>query len=188
MLSQGDYAEVQRCASQTLEWAKQYLQSGGSLLGIALDNLSLGRAHLLQSQRDSNHPSATLRTGSITESANYLNRAVDGLRQAGQQQYIPLGLLARAEFHRVTASLDRAKRDLDEAFSIATRGGMRLFVADCHLEYARLAVARARGRDVPPERLYNDDAREHLAIAKKMIDEMGYHRRDKEVEELEAQV
>ncbi len=33
-----------------------------------------------------------------------------------------------------------------------------------------------------------DAAREHLAIAKKMIGEMGYHRRDKEVETLEHEI
>ncbi len=115
--------------------------------------------------------------GPISQSAAYLDRAVDGL---------PRGLLARAEFHRITGARSKAQRDLDEAFAIATRGGMRLFEADCHLEYVQwyLAMASA-GRDVPPERLY-DDARKHLAIAKKMIDEMGYHRRDEEVKELEA--
>ena len=33
-----------------------------------------------------------------------------------------------------------------------------------------------------------DEARKHWEIAKKMIDEMGYHRRDKEVEEIEKQL
>jgi len=32
------------------------------------------------------------------------------------------------------------------------------------------------------------EARKHWEIAKKMIDEMGYHRRDKEVEEIEKQL
>jgi hypothetical protein len=107
------------------------------------------------------------------------NRAVDGSRQAGTQHHIPRGLLARAEYYRVTGALDKAKRDLDEAFTIATRGGMGLHLADCHLEYARLALAGGVGTfDKTP--LQN--AREHLAIAKKMIAEMGYHRRDREVE------
>lgn len=97
-------------------------------------------------------------------------------------------MLARAEYYRVTGALDKAKRDLDEAFSIATRGGMGLHLADCHLEYARLAVASAVGKGEPPARPYNDDAREHLAIAKQMIAKMGYHRRDKEVEELEREI
>ena len=54
---------------------------------------------------------------------------------------LPRGLLARAEFYRVTGALDKAQKDLDEAFSIATRGGMGLHLADCHLEYARLYLA-----------------------------------------------
>ena len=33
-----------------------------------------------------------------------------------------------------------------------------------------------------------EEAREHLAITKKMIDEMGYHRRDKEVQEIEKEL
>jgi tetratricopeptide (TPR) repeat protein len=165
-LSQGTYAEVQRRASQTLEWAKQHL----GLLDVALDNLSLGRAHLLQSQREPNHQ--------FTECANYLNCAVNGLRQAGQQDVLPRGLLARAELWRVTRALDKARNDLDEAYSICTRCGMRLHEAYCHLEYTRWYLA-------------SDDktkARESLAKAKVMIEEMGYHRRDKEVKDLEARL
>jgi len=100
------------------------------------------------------------------------------LRQSGNQDDIPRGLLARAEFYRVTGALDKAQRDLDEAFSIATRGGMRLFEADCHLGYARLYLARGE----------KDRARENLAKAKQMIEQIGYHRRDKEVDELEGQL
>ena len=148
------------------------------LLDIALDNLSLGRAHLLQSQHGPNHP--------FTESANYLNLAVDGLRQADDQSYIPRGLLARGEFYRVTGALDKAQKDLDEAFSIATRSGMGLYLADCHLEYARLAFARPHPN--LPLLGEGDEARKHWEIAKKMIEEMGYHWRDKEVEEIEKQL
>ena len=112
-------------------------------------------------------------------------RLPQGLRAALNRAGDLLGVI-KVMPPRITGALDKAQRDLDEAFSIATRGGMRLFEADCHLEYVRwyLAMASA-GRDVPAERLY-DDARKHLAIAKNMIEEMGYHRRDQEVKELEA--
>ena len=116
----------------------------------------------------------------------YLNRAVDGLRQAGQQQVIPLGLLARAELYRVTGDLKKAQKDLDEAFTIATRGGMGLHLANCHLEYARLYLAYLRF-GMTPEQL-KQKAREHWQIAKDSIEKMGYHRRDKEVQELEEQL
>ena len=165
LLSQGNYAEVRQRVSQTLVWYGQ--GTGSGLLDTALDNLSLGRAHLLQSQHESNH--------SFTESLTYLHRAVDGLRQAGRQDYLPRALLARAEFYRLTGVLDKAQRDLDEAFTIATRGGMGLHLADCHLEYTRLYLAKGE----------KAKAREHWQIAKDSIEKMGYHRRDKEVQEIE---
>jgi hypothetical protein len=61
---------------------------------------------------------------------------------------------------------------------------MGLFLADCHLEYERLALAVERSNVETSKRSNVDEAREHLKIAKEMIAKMGYHRRDKEVEEL----
>jgi tetratricopeptide (TPR) repeat protein len=121
------------------------------------------------------------------------NRVIDNLRLAGYQDYIPLGLLARAEYYRVTDDLVKAQKDLDEAFTIATRGGMGLHLADCHLEFARLQVAKLKGLNVQtfqPDNLPTElvEARKHLVTAKEMINKMGYHRRDKEVEELEEQL
>jgi tetratricopeptide (TPR) repeat protein len=167
LLSQGKYREVQSRAGQTLEWAKQY---GGDLLDMALDHLSLGRAHLLLTQQEARDD--------FSQATAYLDRAVDGLRQAGQRWMLPRGLLARAELRRGMGTLDRARADLEQALSIATRGGMRLFEADCHLEYARLHLACGD----------KEKARESLAKAKGMIEEMGYHRRDGEVAELEREL
>jgi tetratricopeptide (TPR) repeat protein len=101
---------------------------------------------------------------------------VDGLRQAGSQDHLPRGLLARAELYRVKGEFDKAQQDIEEAMTIAERGEMGLHQADSHLEYARLYLAM---KD-------KDRAREHLNIARKMIEQMGYHRRDREVKELEA--
>ena len=70
---------------------------------------------------------------------------------------------------------------LNEAMDIATRdpqGHMKLFVTDCHLGYARLALAEKKP----------DVARDKLAKARALITETGYHRRDAELEELEAKV
>jgi tetratricopeptide (TPR) repeat protein len=182
LLGQGKYREVQSRAGQTLEWAKQY---GLSILTIVLNHLSLGRAHLLQARQEGTGPSAEfipsevegLSASLFSQATTHLERAVDGLRQAGEQEFIALGLLARAELRRATGSLDRARTDLEEALSIATRGGMRLHEADCHLEYARLHLACGE----------QEKARESLAKAKGMVEEMGYHRRDGEVAELEGE-
>lgn len=80
------------------------------------------------------------------------------------------------DFSQAAARLDRARADLEEALSIATRGGMRLHEADCHLEYARLHPACGE----------EEKARHSLAQAKEMIEDIGYHRRDGEVAELEG--
>jgi tetratricopeptide (TPR) repeat protein len=164
LLSQGKYPEVLSRAEQTIEIARR----NNWLLDIALDYLSLGRAHLLHA----------LQKGSqdFTQAAEHLNQAVDGLRQAGTQHHAPRGLLARAELYRVQGEFDKAQHDIEEAITIAERGEMGLHQADCHLEYARLYLAMND----------KDRTREHLVIARKMIEQMVYHRRDHEVKELEA--
>ena len=162
LLGQGKYQEVLNQGEQTIEWEE------GRLLDIALDHLSLGRAHLLQALQEG--------TDDFTLAAEHLNQAVDGLRKSGYQYNIPLGLLSRAKLYRVQAAIDKVRRDLDEAMTIAERGEMGLHQADCHLEYARLYLAIEE----------KEKTREHLATAKEMIQKMGYHRRDGEVEELEA--
>ena len=94
------------------------------------------------------------------------------------QHEIPRSLLARAALHRVRGDFERARRDLDEAMTIAERGGMGLHQADAHLEYARLYLAMGN----------KPEARERLATAKEMVGRMGYHRRDGEVAELEERL
>jgi hypothetical protein len=59
---------------------------------------------------------------------------------------------------------DAAKADLDEAWQIAERGGMRLHMADILLHRARLFRDRVA-----------------LEAAARLIEETGYHRRDEEL-------
>jgi hypothetical protein len=61
---------------------------------------------------------------------------------------------------------------------IARRSEMRLFQCDGHLEYARLALAEGD----------QEQAREHVAEARRLVDETGYGRRRPKVEELETQL
>jgi tetratricopeptide (TPR) repeat protein len=166
LLDQGKHKEVKERAAQTIEWAKQHLGP----LGIALDNLSLGRAWLLQSRQAG--------ADDYGQAAEFLQRAVDGLRQAGVMDYLPRGLLARAELRRVRGDYQRARTDLDEAQRLAERSQMGLHLADCHLEQARLCLATGE----------REEARAHWTKAKEMIEKMGYHRRDGEVAEIEAQL
>ena len=167
LLDRGRLTEVLERAEQTLEMS---IKVSLSLLAIALDHLSLGRGYFMQAL-DENRLDFTL-------AASHLNKAVQGLRQAGTQHHLPRGLLAQAALFRVTGDFHQAQRDLDEVLALAERSGMRLHEADGHLEYARLHLAQNA----------RDQAREHLEKAKKIITETGYHRRDAEVAELEEQL
>ncbi len=72
----------------------------------------------------------------------------------------------------------KAEGDLAEAREIAERGEMGLYLADCGLEGCRLGLAQG---DRPR-------AREELAEAERLIEKMGYHRRDGEVAELKDKI
>ncbi len=166
LLDQGKYTEVLSRSVQTLQWAKRHL----GLLDIALDSLSLGRACLLKAQRED--------TSDYAQTISHLNQAVEGLRLAGYLDFLSRGLLARAVLHLLKKEFSRARADLDEALSIAVRGKMGLHHADCHLGYARLFVAQGE----------KEQAWESWTKAKEMIERMGYHRRDKDVVEIERQL
>ncbi len=139
----------------------------GWLLDTALHHLTLCHAQLLAAQLEG--------VSDPAQAAKCLNQAVDGLRQAGHQEYIARGLLARAALRRVQKQYDEAWADVGEAMEIAERGSMRLYQADGLLESARLHY----------EQEDYEKARACTAEAKAMIEEMGYHRRDREVEVLE---
>ena len=148
-------------AGQTLEWAKG---AGLSLLTIALDHLTLGRAALSLALLDPAGPTRP----ALDRAARDITAAVDGLRAAGDEEYIARGLLPRALLHTLLHSPAAARADLDEAEQIASRGGMSLLLADCHLHRARLLRDRAE-----------------LARARALIEHCGYRRRREELQDAE---
>jgi tetratricopeptide (TPR) repeat protein len=146
------------------------------LLGIALDHLTLGRAHLgLALTAPQTATRGEDRSARLAQAAGPLDRAVDGLRQAGHEDQLPRGHLARAALRRFRCDFTGAAADLTEALEIAVRGRMRLHECDAHLESARLC--RDQG-DVAA-------ARRHVARARVLVQETGYGRREREVRWLE---
>jgi tetratricopeptide (TPR) repeat protein len=157
--------------------ALQYEREGWyPLLSISLDHLSLGRSHLglalVAATRKS--PGGEVET-ELATAAEHLDCAVEGLRRVGPEDDLPRGLLARATLHRLGGDLAGAAADLAEAMEIAERGGMRLHLCDIHLEETRLALRQA---DLPA-------ARRHVALARRLVVETGYGRREREVAWLE---
>jgi len=137
LLSQRQFQQVQKRVGQTISIARR----NKWLLDVALDHLSLGKAAWLQGQAEG--------PGAFPEAARYLDQAVQGLREAGAQHHLPRGLLARAALYRVTGAWADAGRDLAEAQEIAERGEMQLFLADYHIEAARLFHAVTQASRLP---------------------------------------
>lgn len=167
LLGQGKYREVLEAVHRILE---DHRREGFNLIDVALLHLSLGRAHLLQAAREG--------AERLGDAEAYLNRAMSELRQTGREIHLPRGLLARADVYRAEGEFERAEDDLAEAARIAQRGSMGLHEADCHLGYARLHLARGE----------KEKARARWAKAREMIKRMEYHRRDRDVREIDEEL
>lgn len=75
LLRRGRHGEVRERSEKTLGWARQ---GGLSLLALALDNLSIGKSFLLQAVKEKTDDDI------LNVARKYLDRAVEGLRVAGQ--------------------------------------------------------------------------------------------------------
>ncbi len=183
LLSMGKYQEVLARAKKALD-----IVLGGSrnLNDIALIKLSIGKTLMLQSI--DNHSSC------FSEAEDYLNQAVDGLREAGAQEFIIKGLLQRSTLLRHQKDFLKSWADLDEAREIAEYGQMRLHLTDYHLEACR----NIRDQMADSDYQIIDDGetlsltkeemqlkfQEHFKEAERLVQETGYHRRDGELDDL----
>ena len=173
-----DFGAIARRVAQTLKWGTRH----GGLLDIALDHLTLGRVHLLRAVFES--PNAHLPSAKTS-----LDAALATLRQANRSDDLPRALLPCAWLHALLGEWDTARRRLDEAYALATRGGnpqngwqggMRLHLADTLLHRARLLGWR---KEYPwPGRTPAADFNE----VETLIDACGYHRRDQELADARA--
>ncbi|MDX1965842.1 MAG: DUF4062 domain-containing protein [Planctomycetaceae bacterium] len=168
--------DVEQRATQSIKIAER----NHWLLDIALDHLTLARVALYRG----------LLTGSPipspADSASPIAQAVAGLRHAGQQQYMPLGLLTSAWTRHATGDAAGAMADLDEAWEIAERGPMPLFMAEVLLYRARLWGKEERGRTQEKNRGYpRGSAAADLQEARRLIEKHGYGRRLPELQDAE---
>jgi hypothetical protein len=117
--------------------------------------------------------------------ANDLLGADEGItkvRQSGSTGILPQALLIRACLRFLTGARtgpESAQADLDEAWEIAERGPMKLFLADIHLHRARLFF---REKEYPKQWI---SPQADLAAARKLIEQCGYWRRKEELEDAE---
>ncbi len=200
LLATGQLALAQEHVTQTLE----FVRSHHFLLDTALDTLTLGRAEFAAALIGVGEPSsATDCLDNTCKARGRLDEAIDTFRRAGTNHHVPRGLLGRAAFRRSIGDWDGAARDLDEVLEIAEPGPMKLYLCDMALEQARLALAKIEAfaplngliDNNPPKPAVPDasevkslkaEAAKQCAIAADYIKSCGYHRRDRELAELEA--
>ena len=151
-------------------------------LSFALANLRLGRAYATLAAETS--PPCNEH---VLSARSHLGAAMEGFRRAGDDIYLPLGLLARGAFHRNLGEFQAAAADLDEVNEIADRGEMRLYLTDYRLETARLLLAQIEAaREAVEAQEIRARAEEHYAGAKELIEDTGYKRRLPELEAIRA--
>ncbi|MGA2140484.1 MAG: ATP-binding protein [Verrucomicrobiia bacterium] len=156
---------VEQRAAKMFEWRLP----SDPLLDIGLDHLTLGCAALYRAILEKSEAESARPAKEIRNPKREIEEAVGGLRRAGAQEFIVRGLLTRAWVRFLEGDVVGARVDLDEAWEIAERGPMKLFLADIHLHRARL---------------FRD--KEELETARKLIEQCGYGRRKEELEDAEA--
>ncbi len=166
LLDQGMYIEVINRVNQTLKWAEKQKNQ----LATGRDRLTLGKAQFLKAIAD--------KTGDFDLAKGQLSQAIEILRKAEDQDSIARGLLAQAVLFRVLNEFDNAWRNLEEILIIAKINRMRLHEAEYHLEGCRLSLAQAERKK----------AIQHFHKANTLVKDMGYHRRDSELEELSSRI
>jgi tetratricopeptide (TPR) repeat protein len=167
---------VSERATQSLSWGD--LAYRQDLLNFTLDHLMLGRAALYEVVLAAGDLPLKTQNSKLKTS---IEASVNGFRRANRSDYLPRGLLTRSWLRVLTGAhtgTESAQEDLDEAWEIAERGPMRLFMADIHLYRARLFHAVKPYPWTSPH--------EDLAAARKLIEQCGYWRRKEELEDAEA--
>ncbi|MDP3007771.1 MAG: hypothetical protein Q8Q54_12320 [Methylococcales bacterium] len=118
---------------------------------------------------------------SLNDYANatvYFDQAIKAIEDANRIEYTPQFYLARADFYLTQNQLAPALTDLNSAWEIIERCGMKLYQVDYLLIHGRYSLATADF----------DTALNHYQEAKQLIEETGYHLRDAELDLFAAQI
>ena len=173
LLARGETDDALRRGQYILAMAESYKGYGPYFQDSGYAHLLIGRA-----QHELNQP----------ETLTSLDAAVDGLRKAGVEMFLPQALLARAAWYRDqaaagdTTATDKALQDLNEVEEIAG-DEMERYLVDLALERARLALDVSTAFTDP-----FTTARTHTDAAAALIAKTGYHRRDRDLAELQTRL
>ena len=204
LLDEGNVADVLERSDRVAEFRALRLpeadpEAGLGLVGIALERLWWVKARLL----DLMHRRGPLKEMAALEGD--INQAVELVDNAGRQDFRPLGYFVKAALYRAigessvrpSAFWKRAAESLRIALEICERRSMKFYLADTHLEWARLRLAECKSilrrqhgtRRMPDSaRKAREDAEGHWTKAKKIIDEIHYGRRFQELGDIGSQL
>ncbi|MEI7731000.1 MAG: hypothetical protein WCO56_15600 [Verrucomicrobiota bacterium] len=175
------------------------LSKADSLAGDMLNNarrfgwgMDAGHAHLINGRvilAEAREESASWKSNA----GEHFNKAVELMRSSGQQHHLANALIERSRYYHRCGNHHLSSQDLDEAWLIAVRSSLRLYMADIHLTRASLfhvvepypwseeLVLKGRGKT---HRSPKDD----LAAAEQIINECNYRRRAQELEETKKMI
>lgn len=175
LLTLGYDKEVIKRSKYTLEnWSKPKEQ----LLAIALDYLSLANANMILAKSDQN---------AYEISKGYFSKAINMFRQSGYQNFLVKGLLFRAELFCELEEYTRASHDLEEAYKLSERSNLKLLLADYHIKNCNLQLKLSAIVNCKRDNIENiNEAKKHYLVAKQLVHETGYYRRNPELSELLA--
>jgi tetratricopeptide (TPR) repeat protein len=135
-----------------------------NLFSIALDYLTLARVYVNLNE--------------VTKAKNNFEQAIQNIQKASRIDLTPPFYLYCADFYLTQNQLDLALADLNSAWEIIERCGMKLYQVDYLLIHGRYSLATADF----------DTALNHYQEAKQLIQETGYHLRDAELDLFAAQI
>lgn len=136
------------------EYSLEICTKGNHLLDIALNHLTIAQIHV------------ALSNTILAENAFQL--ALLGIQKANMMHYTPPFYLARADFYLSQNQIKQCKDDLNSAWEIIERCGMRGYAVDYLLIHGRYSLANA---DV-------EGALSHYHEVQGLIQDIGCHRYD----------
>jgi tetratricopeptide (TPR) repeat protein len=140
------------------ERANYYLNNFKRPLSHALSYFILARAYEVLNDQ---HQAET-----------FFQQAIQDAQKANIAHHIATFYIYRADFYLTQTHLEKAAADLNSAWEVIERCGMKLYAVDYLLIHGRYCLATA---DL-------ETALNHYEEAKQLIEETGYHLRDAELD------
>jgi tetratricopeptide (TPR) repeat protein len=166
LLDEGRWVDVLALVDDVLPWVSERDEP----LATGVLHLCRGRAHMLRACAGSQE--------ALALAMEDTDAALLQISKSSMADWLPLGLLARADLCSRLGRSKEARGDVLEALQLAERDNMQIHIAD-----ARILLARLLMDDSEPE-----TASESLRLARQIVESTGYKRCEPTLAALESRV